>query len=622
MAMAFPRRNSQAWLIMLLWTALVAGSLFWNLRREHGMMLERATAEARANFNKDLSFRRWASGHGGVYVPVTATQQPVPWLAHLKERDVVTQDGRRLTLLNPASMLRQVMDRYTADYGIRGRITGLKYLNPGNAPDPWERAKMLDFQRGLYQEATEVAEMDGQPYLRYLKVMKIENAGCIRCHAILGFTRIGEFRGAIGVNVPLAPYLADYAGTRDARIFNHGAVWLLGLGGIAYAARRQRRLLAQLRESEAHYRQLFDGARDMVHCVDAEGRLREANPAELESLGYQRAELIGKPLRDLTAPDCRAHADAVHARLREGASQLYETTLLARDGRRVDVEASAIPEFANGRFVGCRAILRDIGERKAAQAERERLQTQLLQAQKMEALGQLTGGIAHDFNNILGAVLGYTTLTLDRYRADLPDKAVSYLSEVQQAGERARDLVAKMLAYSRGSHSEARILEPEPLLREVVRMLAATLPSSLEISIQAAAEVPAIRIDPLRLHQILTNLILNARDALEGQGKVTLSLGYSRGIDAHCSACHQVVRGEYVEVAVRDDGPGIPPEVLPRIFDPFFSTKPVGKGTGMGLAMVMGILQEAGGHVLVETAPGAGTVFRLLFPPVAGKETS
>jgi PAS domain S-box-containing protein len=618
--MNLPARGSLAWLAMLVWTALVAGSLLWNVQRESDEMLRRATAEARANHNKDISFRRWGASHGGVYVPVTATQQPVPWLAHIKDRDVVTADGRRLTLLNPASMLRQVMDRYTADYGIRGRITGLKYLNPGNAPDAWERAKMQDFQRGLYKEATEVADFGGQPYLRYLKAMYMENAGCIRCHAVLGFTKLGEFRGAIGVNVPLAPYLAAYAKARDALLLSHGGFWLLGLLGIIHTARRHGRLLAQMQESEAHYRQLFDQARDMVQSVDGEGRVRDANPAELKKLGYERAELIGKPLLELIAPDYRAQARVILEKVRQGESQLCETVLLARDGRRIEVEASLVPQFDANGYHGSRAILRDIGERKAAQVEQERLRTQLLQAQKMEALGQLTGGIAHDFNNILGAVLGYTNLTLDRYRAELPEKAVSYLSEVQQAGERARDLVAKMLAYSRGSRGEVQVVAVEPLLREVLRMLAASLPSSVEISTRAAADVPAIRIDPLRLHQVLTNLILNARDALDGQGRVELVLGFNPGLSGQCSACHAVFQGDYVELCVRDNGPGIPPEVLPRIFDPFFSTKPVGKGTGMGLAMVMGILQEAGGHVLVETAPGTGTAFRLLFPPVAAGE--
>jgi len=607
---------------MLIWSALVAGSLLWNVQRERDEMMRRAITEARANHNKDLSFRRWASGHGGVYVPVTATQQPVPWLSHINERDVVTADGRRLTLLNPASMLRQMMDRYAADYGIRGRITGLKTLNPGNAPDSWERAKMLDFQQGLYQEATEVAEIGGQPYLRYLKAMTIENVGCIRCHAILGFTKLGEFRGAIGVNVPLAPYLAAYAKARNALFLSHGGFWLLGLLGIVTTAWRQGRLQARLSENEAHYRQLFNEARDMIHSVDSDGRVREANPAEMEKLGYSRAELIGKPLHELIAPDRLEATLAAFAGLHEGQALLYETALLTRDGRRIEVEASVTPHFDGERYLGARAILRDIGERMAAQAEHERLRSQLLQAQKMEALGQLTGGIAHDFNNILGAVLGYTNLTLDRYRNELPAKAAGYLDEVKQAGERARDLVAKMLAYSRGSRGEAQIVDAAPLLQEVVKMLAASLPSSLEIRIQVAEATPAIRIDPLRLHQVLTNHILNARDALDGQGRVEVGLCFTRGLVGRCSACQADFEGDFVELFVRDNGPGIPAEVLPRIFDPFFSTKPVGKGNGMGLAMVMGILREAGGHVLVETAPGAGTVFRLLSPPVAGKEAA
>lgn len=156
------------------WTTLIGFSAFWNLRNSEQQIMNLAYTEARANLNKDLSFRRWASLHGGVYVPITPTQQSVPWLSHVPGRDVQTTDGQQLTLLNPASMLRQIIDFYAADYGVRGRIIGLQQLNPGNAPDDWERQQLEKFTRGEASEVWAINAVDGKPHLRYLRAMFME----------------------------------------------------------------------------------------------------------------------------------------------------------------------------------------------------------------------------------------------------------------------------------------------------------------------------------------------------------------------------------------------------------------------------------------------------------------
>jgi len=225
------------------WTVAMGISLAWNLNKAQQQTFDQAYAEARANLNKDITFRRWATSHGGVYVPITATQQSVPWLAHVAGRDVTTRDGLKLTLLNPASMLRQMMDRYAEEYGIQGRITGLKTLNPGNAPDPWERAQLEAFTTGGKQEVWAIADKDGQPYLRYLRAMVME-PGCDKCHAILGY-RTGDMRGATGLNLPLTPYYRQLDMARVNLSLSHGAIWLLGLAGIGWGG-----WLARLRDKE------------------------------------------------------------------------------------------------------------------------------------------------------------------------------------------------------------------------------------------------------------------------------------------------------------------------------------------------------------------------------------
>lgn len=222
-------------LAALLWTAALGLSLVWNLNQANNQAMSMAYSEARAILNKDITFRRWGTMHGGVYVPITETQKSVSWLSHVPGRDVTTTDGRKLTLLNPASMLRQMMDTFAEEYGIRGRITGLKYLNPDNAPDDWERQQLNAFTRGDKKEVWEVASIDGQPNLRYLRAMYMEN-GCNKCHAILGY-KTGDMRGATGLNLPLAPYLAKVAETQVLLGISHIIIWLIGLVGIVLGGR-------------------------------------------------------------------------------------------------------------------------------------------------------------------------------------------------------------------------------------------------------------------------------------------------------------------------------------------------------------------------------------------------
>jgi nitrogen-specific signal transduction histidine kinase/ActR/RegA family two-component response regulator len=254
--------------------------------------------------------------------------------------------------------------------------------------------------------------------------------------------------------------------------------------------------------------------------------------------------------------------------------------------------------------------------------ERQQLQKQLQQSQKMEAIGQLTGGIAHDFNNMLSGILGYTELAREELAQQGNEQVEGYLNQVYNSGTRARDLVAQMLAFSRGGEGECEPLKLAPMIRESLKMLGSTLPSSIEVDLQLDDDDQFVMTNPVQVHQIVMNLCINARDAMEGQGHITIKLqrvscpvgDYS--IVTECYSCHQRVFGDYIELIVRDNGPGIQPEQLDRIFDPFFTTKEVGKGSGMGLSMVHGIMHDHGGHVLVESVLGKGTTFTLLFPVV------
>ncbi len=250
------------------------------------------------------------------------------------------------------------------------------------------------------------------------------------------------------------------------------------------------------------------------------------------------------------------------------------------------------------------------------QIERQQLQRQLQQAQKMEAIGQLTGGIAHDFNNIIGCIMGYTSLALERYASDSETKLADYLNEVYRAGERARDLIRQMLAFSQKSATNSHPISLEPSIKEAIQLLQSTLPSSICLQSEIGANVSKVMMDPIHLHQLVMNLCINARDALEGEGKIDVLLGQVSNIDGMCDSCHEQVKGDFVELVVKDTGSGLDPMAFDRIFDPFYTTKEAGKGTGMGLSIVHGIVHEHGGHILIESSTGNGSNFRLLFPAV------
>lgn len=271
-----------------------------------------------------------------------------------------------------------------------------------------------------------------------------------------------------------------------------------------------------------------------------------------------------------------------------------------------------------GRAVWLDGVIVDITEHMVMREEQERLRAQLQQAQKMEALGQLTGGIAHDFNNILASVLGFTRLALRRHVPDPDSELAEYLREVVIAGERARDLVARMLTFSRTQPGQApQPLPPQPLIREAVKMLAATIPAGIRIDTRIEGRVPDIAIDPVDLHQILVNLVINARDSLEGKGRILIDLKAAPREPGTCASCHEQFSGDYLALTVSDDGQGIAPEHLSRIFEPFFTTKAVGKGSGMGLAMVHGLTHRAGGHARVVSRIGEGSEFQVYLPVAA-----
>ncbi|MEW8171553.1 MAG: EAL domain-containing protein [Candidatus Thiodiazotropha endolucinida] len=241
------RLRIQLWAAFFGWSLLVLFLLLWAMSNEDAEMLELARQEAIDNFNKDQAFRVWATTHGGVYVPVTERTQPSPLLSHIPERDLVTPSGRQLTLLNPAYMLRQMMEDYAELYGVKGRITSIKPLNPNNAPDEWERAALKSFERGE-KEQFELTDINDEPYLRLIRPMETK-AGCLKCHHHQGY-QVGDIRGGVGISVPMKHYFSSAAEQKREIKAGLGMIWLAGVSAIWFYGRRSRQRLHERKDYE------------------------------------------------------------------------------------------------------------------------------------------------------------------------------------------------------------------------------------------------------------------------------------------------------------------------------------------------------------------------------------
>lgn len=263
-------------------------------------------------------------------------------------------------------------------------------------------------------------------------------------------------------------------------------------------------------------------------------------------------------------------------------------------------------------------VIRNISDQVLQKENQDKLQKQLLQIQKMDAIGQLTGGIAHDFNNILSSIRGYTDLALQLINMpnSAKDKIPSYLDQVSIATDRAADLVQHMLSFSRGNTGFPEHITPESAIQDAIRLLHSMIPSSVAIEFTLKQHNRFIRIDPTNLQQVLLNLILNARDAIQDQtGKIQIVLGERTVRNSHCASCHEEINATMVSISIIDNGDGIASdEVFNRMFDPFYTTKANRKGSGMGLSVVHGIMHACQGHILVCSTTGKGTCVELLIP--------
>jgi len=260
-------------------------------------------------------------------------------------------------------------------------------------------------------------------------------------------------------------------------------------------------------------------------------------------------------------------------------------------------------------------LQQEISERKRAEEERVKLQRRLQQGEKMETIGKLTSGVAHNFNNMLAVMLGYCELARDELALKGDDEIVQYLDTIYQNGQHATELVKKMLAYSHGAKNfPAQTLNLHTLIGDVLKELNSIIPSTVIIHTDIQDEVIKLPINATSLQEIIMNLCLNANDAIDDEGEITIGVSIQENTNGTCSSCYEDYSGDYVDLFVSDSGSGIESEIVSQIFDPYFTSKEFGESLGLGLSIVHGVVHSCGGHIMVETESGKGSTFHLLFP--------
>ncbi len=371
-----------------------------------------------------------------------------------------------------------------------------------------------------------------------------------------------------------------------------------------------------LRESEEKYRTVLEANPDPVVVYDIEGRVLYFNPAFTRVFGWILEEHMGRRMDHFVPEENWPETRIMIKKALAGETfSAVETRRIAKEGRLIPVSVSgAVFRNRDGALMGSVINLRDITEQKRAQEEKHKLEIQLRQAQKMEAIGTLAGGIAHDFNNILFSLIGYTEISIK----DVEPETVMYnnLDEILKAGKRAKDLIRQILTFSRQTEQELRPLHMKQIVKEALKLLRSSLPTTIEIrqDIQSDSLVMA---DPTQIHQILMNICTNAGHAMRKTGGVLdVKLLNTRFEEGDARPSPDLKPGRYIGLIVSDTGPGMSEAILERIFDPFFTTKKRGEGTGLGLAVVHGIVKSHGGAVHACSEPGKGSIFEVFLPTI------
>ena len=393
---------------------------------------------------------------------------------------------------------------------------------------------------------------------------------------------------------------------------------LISYDGLISDITEHKKAEEKLRKSETKYRQLVENLNEGIWVIDEKGKTAFVNSHMAEMLGYTVEEMLGRHLFSFMDEQGVQNAMIKLERRQQGIKEQHDFEFQRKDGTRIytTLETGPVTD-EDGNYKGAIAGVIDITNQKRVEAERKKLEAQLFQSQKMDAVGRLAGGVAHDFNNMLTIILGHAEQALQNI--DPSDPLYDDLEEIQNAGKRSADLTRQLLAFARKQTILPKMLDLNNIVKGMLKMLRRLIGEDIAISWNPGNDLRQVKIDPSQIDQILTNLCINARDAISDVGKVTIETANIVFDEAYCADHAGFAPGEYVMLAVSDNGCGMDKETLINIFEPFFTTKEMGKGTGMGLSMVYGIVKQNNGFINIYSDPGFGTAVKIFLPCYEGK---
>lgn len=595
-----------SWSVVFIWTLLIFASFAWFEIKERQRMHTLAMSEASTIFKKDLLYYRWAAKQEGLYVPVPESYHPNPILEELvPESRVRTDSGQTLALINPEFMIRQVYELQTAEVGPLGHITSLDPLWLGNVADQWERQALQGFEQGNKQAWT-VEQIEGQPYFRLMQPMITEEA-CLRCHAAQGYA-VGNIRGGISVSVPMALLRELYHESLMVAAVVHGVLWLTGLFGILFGSAWITTSIKEREQAESRLRAIIDHMDESLLILAQDGAIESLNRAAVALFCYEPAEIVGRTIDSLIRLPVLSEGTQMIFCLRKAMSGNSPLNGRRRDGSLFPLHLS-LSEMQLGKKTSYIFILRDI-------TEEEQRRSEALRAGQLAALGELAAGVAHEINNPINGIINYSQLLLDDTDPTAHSPAPEILSRIIKEGERVAAIVKNLLAFARQRDEVVEGVCIQEIIEDCVSLLLYQFEKDgIHIEMAIPEDLPCLRGNPQHLNQVFLNLLSNSRYALN-----------QRYAGSHPDK-RIVIKGSlvrlqgdrpFVRTTITDYGVGIAKEVIDRIFDTLFTTKPPGQGTGLGLGISKGLVRDHNGQLFLESVLGHQTTATVDLPVPGG----
>jgi len=637
-----PKFSRRLWLgvaICLLISAVSAGGAYW---AAYQLLIQEA----------QLHIEDILLTHRGLHNYIQRVMHPMYYLA-------MDQGEVDKTFYSPQVLSSSYMVRVTHGFiNEERKAAGLSEIyykmaatnprNPVNKADEHEEALIRMFNHDRTQkDHREVLSMNGKQYLCYTVPFLETTDRCLKCHgkredAPLGLQALypgeggfneksGTIRAVESIRVPMSGErrlagAASIAATTGLFSF----IMLLGFNRTLQSRVRvrtvqlesevseRRQIEKSLRNSEGRLLQIAENAKEWIWEIDTQGRYTFASPGVQAILGYSDKEIFGKKAFSAFAhPDSQAETELAFAALFAAQKTFrgFISRHITKEGKPIWLSSSGIAIFdGEGRFSGYRGVDADITDQKEAEEALRQNEEHLRQMQKMESVGRLAGGIAHDLNNMLAVILGYGEILEEDLPAGDPDH--ENVREILAAGQRARDLTRQLLAFSRKQLLEMHPVDVAEMVNGLKNMLGRLLGEDITFKVIAAPGTARVNADRSQLEQVLMNLCVNARDAMPGGGTLTIETSQILLDEYYVSSHPGIKPGRYVQLTVSDSGCGMDAETKRHIFEPFYTTKDTGKGTGLGLATAYGIVKQHGGDIWVYSEPGKGTAFKVYLPRI------